>query len=70
MEAYREMIEHLGMECWFLWCYSRTHAEYTTVGQLAAALHWTADVTRIRAERCAERGYPITLAGEEREGAA
>jgi hypothetical protein len=60
----KRMLEVLGMECFYLWSYARTHPDLTTVEQLAAAVHWSLSDTRIRAERCAERGYPLNLSPE------
>jgi hypothetical protein len=63
--VHKKMLEHLGMECFYLWSYSRTHPELTTVEQLAAAVHWSLSDTSIRAERCGDRGYPLALKQED-----
>lgn len=59
------VLDKLGPECFYLWAYSRTHRDLTTLEALASALHWGYEETRIRVERCAERGYPLALAGNE-----
>jgi hypothetical protein len=65
MEIDADMLHILGPECFYLWSYAVTHPELTTVEQLAAAVHWSLSDTRIRAERCAERGYPLALKRED-----
>lgn len=59
------VLDVLGAECFYLWAYSRTHRHLTTVAALAAALHWDAEHTKIRAERCADRGYPLQIDQQE-----
>jgi hypothetical protein len=70
MEIDADMLHILGPECFYLWSYARTHPELTTVEQLAAAVHWSLSDTRIRAERCAERGYPLPLSSSDNQGEA
>jgi hypothetical protein len=60
------LIAALGPEELYLWLYCKAHErDRLTVTAVADALHWPVDHTRIRAERCAERGYPLPLANEE-----
>jgi hypothetical protein len=56
------LIANLGPEETYLWLYCKAHErDRLTVAAVADALHWPVDHTRIRAERCAERGYPLPL---------
>lgn len=64
------VLDVLGAECFYLWAYSRTHRYLTTLDALAEALHWDAEHTRIRAARCADRGYPLNLMANENGEAA
>lgn len=59
------VLDKLGPECFYLWAYSRTHRDLTTLDALAQAVHWSLSDTAIRAERCAERGYPLSLTQSE-----
>lgn len=65
MEIDAEALDTLGPECFYLWAYSRTHRDLTTLDALAQAVHWSLSDTAIRAERCAERGYPLQLRQDE-----
>jgi hypothetical protein len=56
------LIAALGPEETYLWLYCKAHErDRLTLETLSSALHWPVDHTRIRAERCAERGYPLPL---------
>jgi hypothetical protein len=56
------LIAALGPEELYMWLYCKAHErDRLTLETLSSALHWPVDHTRIRAERCAERGYPLPL---------
>jgi hypothetical protein len=56
------LIAALGPEELYMWLYCKAHErDRLTLETLSSALHWPVDHTRIRAERCAERGYPLLL---------
>lgn len=59
------LIDALNGEELALWLKAKRHErDRLTLAQLAAMLGEPLEATRIRAERCAERGYPLAVAQE------